>query len=78
MAKKWPENVVQRLFIKGHSFPIGLYLNHLKKKIAYVTLVSKLIFNHFIKVWTGFPTYVVSKYICSVKSVYTVPKINDS
>ena len=26
MAKKWPEKVVQRSFIKGHSFPIGLYL----------------------------------------------------
>ena len=25
MAKKWPEKVIQRLFIKGHSFPIGLY-----------------------------------------------------
>ena len=25
MAKKWPEKVVQRSFIKGHSFPIGLY-----------------------------------------------------
>ena len=24
-AKKWPEKVVQRSFIKGHSFPIGLY-----------------------------------------------------
>ena len=26
MAKKWPKKVVQRLFIKGHSFPIGLYI----------------------------------------------------
>ena len=25
MAKKWPEKVVPRSFIKGHSFPIGLY-----------------------------------------------------
>jgi hypothetical protein len=24
MAKKWPEKVVQRSFIKGHSFPNGL------------------------------------------------------
>ena len=24
--KKWPEKVVQRSFIKGHSFPIGLYI----------------------------------------------------
>ena len=27
-AKKWPEKVVQRSFIKGHSFPIGLYVVH--------------------------------------------------
>ena len=27
MAKKWPEKVVQRSFIKGHSFPIGLYIH---------------------------------------------------
>ena len=27
MAKKWPEKVVQRSFIKGHSFPIGLYIS---------------------------------------------------
>ena len=26
MAKKWPEMVVQRSFIKGHSFPYRLYL----------------------------------------------------
>ena len=26
MAKKWPEKVVQMSFIKGHSFPISLYL----------------------------------------------------
>ena len=26
MAKYWPEKVVQRSFIKEHSFPIGLYL----------------------------------------------------
>ena len=26
MAKKWPKKVVQRSFIKGHSFPIGLYV----------------------------------------------------
>ena len=26
MAKKWPEKVVQRSFIKEHSFPNGLYL----------------------------------------------------
>ena len=25
MAKKWPEKVVQRSFIKEHSFPNGLY-----------------------------------------------------
>ena len=25
-GKKWPERVVQRSFIKGHSFPIGLYM----------------------------------------------------
>ena len=25
MAKKWPEMVVTRSFIKGHSFPITLY-----------------------------------------------------
>ena len=25
MAKKWPEKVVQRSFIKGHSFPYRLY-----------------------------------------------------
>ena len=25
MAKKWSEKVTQRSFIKGHSFPIGLY-----------------------------------------------------
>ena len=25
MAKKWPEIVLQRSFIKGHSFPISLY-----------------------------------------------------
>ena len=23
-GKKWPEKVVQRSFMKGHSFPIGL------------------------------------------------------
>ena len=26
MAKKWPEMVVTPSFIKGHSFPITLYL----------------------------------------------------
>ena len=26
MAKKWPEMVVTQSFIKGHSFPITLYL----------------------------------------------------
>ena len=26
MAKKWPEKVVQRSFIKEHSFPNGLYV----------------------------------------------------
>ena len=26
MAKQWPEKVVQRSFIKGHSFPNGLYM----------------------------------------------------
>ena len=28
MAKKWPEMVVTRSFIKGHSFPITLYVRH--------------------------------------------------
>jgi hypothetical protein len=27
MAKKWPGMVVQRTFIKGHSFVYRLYLN---------------------------------------------------
>ena len=27
MAKKWPGIVVQRSFIKRHSFPIGLYVH---------------------------------------------------
>ena len=27
MAKKWSEKVTPRSFIKGHSFPIGLYIN---------------------------------------------------
>ena len=26
MAKKWPEKVAQRSFIKEHSFPNGLYV----------------------------------------------------
>ena len=26
MAKKWPEKVIQRSFIKEHSFPNGLYV----------------------------------------------------
>ena len=26
MAKKWPEKVLQRSFIKEHSFPNGLYV----------------------------------------------------
>ena len=27
MAKKWPEKVVQRSFIKEHSFPNSLYFD---------------------------------------------------
>ena len=42
MAKKWPEKVVQRSFIKGHSFPIGLYVvtsESPKKKITTVYII---------------------------------------
>ena len=28
MEKKWPEKVVQRSFIKEHSFPYSLYLEY--------------------------------------------------
>ena len=28
MAKKWPQKVIQRSFIKKHSFPNGLYNNY--------------------------------------------------
>ena len=29
MAKKWPEMVVKRSYIKGHSFPYRLYFKSL-------------------------------------------------
>ena len=28
MTKKWPEQVAQRWFLKGHSFPNSLYIHH--------------------------------------------------
>ena len=33
MAKKWPEKVVQRSFLKEHSFPNGLYNSKLPAKL---------------------------------------------
>ena len=43
MAKKWPGMVVQRSFIKGHSFPIGLYMNTVKKRIFSSDMILCLI-----------------------------------
>ena len=36
MAKKMPEKVVQRLFIKEHSFPYSLYLHDLVHLLHFV------------------------------------------
>ena len=41
MAKKWPEMVVQRSFIKGHSFPYRLYLVENSKTDA--TIAAKMV-----------------------------------
>ena len=44
MAKKWPEKVVKRSFIKEHSFPNSLY----------VVLIGISIFNpHFVSLVSG-------------------------
>ena len=39
MAKKWPEKVVQRSFIKEHSFPNSLYLTDKKEQLTYFSNV---------------------------------------
>ena len=49
MAKKWPEKVVQRLFSKGHSFPIGLYVYVL----PHFSLRSKVFNFGFILIFSG-------------------------
>ena len=45
MAKKWPEKVVQRSFIKEHSFPNGLYM-HDNHNSNYVIQLKK----YFVKI----------------------------
>ena len=42
-AKKWPEKVIQRSFIKGHSFPYRLYYYN-----CIILRLAKLLGNLFV------------------------------
>ena len=41
MAKKWPEKIVQRSFIKEHSFPNSLYVIDQGFRIDCIVVKSK-------------------------------------
>ena len=48
MAKKWPEKVIQKSFIKGHSFPYRLYYIYIeirepRSRFLYLKKSKKLI-----------------------------------
>ena len=46
MAKKWPEKVVQRSFIKEHSFPNSLYVGiSVYYLIFHINLLDKIRLN---------------------------------
>ena len=41
-GEKWPEKVVQRSFIKGHSFPNSLYYYETSGRLVFVRFWRKL------------------------------------
>ena len=52
ISKKWPELVITRSFIKGHSFPISLYVWVCRQKVLHISAWKMLFYGLILLVIT--------------------------